>query len=309
LLNSKVRPQYCRCFVSSVLAILLVVAPASADLTIHVIDVGQGDAVLIECDDYDQWALIDAGDRFRDPVARLRSYLGNRDVESIHLLVATHPHADHIGGMSMVLQEFTVLLVADSGYEATSALWRDYRELLMTRAIPVIFPRRGDVIQLGNLELYVLHPSDPVDRYANTNNSSVVIRLEYGDVSFLFTGDVEALGESEMLSELGSSASELLDIDILKVAHHGSKTSSSEAFLSVVTPEVAVISVGEGNRYGLPDEETLAALAEVGAEVYRTDHHGTIVIWTDGSQYSVTTERGLVPRAPPTSVTGSSTQP
>ncbi|MGB4529298.1 MAG: MBL fold metallo-hydrolase, partial [Bacillota bacterium] len=91
-------------------------------------------------------------------------------------------------------------------------------------------------IRLGNLELYVLHPSDPVDRYANTNNSSIVIRLEYGDVSFLFTGDMETKGESEMLSELADSASELLDIDILKVAHHGSKTSSSEAFLSLVTP-------------------------------------------------------------------------
>lgn len=104
---------------------------------------------------------------------------------------------------------------------------------------------------------------------------------------------MEALGESEILSELGSSASELLDIDILKVSHHGSKTSSSEAFLSMVTPEVAVISAGEGNRYDLPDEETLEALATVGAEVYRTDHHGTVVIWTDGSQYSVTTERSV----------------
>ena len=276
-----------------VLTILIASPVASADLTVHFIDVGQGDAVLIECDDYDQWALIDAGDRFKDPVAKLRSYLESQDVGTIHLLVATHPHADHIGGMSMVLQEFTVLLVADSGYEATSALWRDYKEFLMTTPIPVIFPRRGDVIQLGNLELYVLHPSDPVDRYANTNNSSVVIRLEYGDVSFLFTGDVEAEGESEMLSELGNSASELLDVDILKVAHHGSRTSSSEAFLSVVTPEVAVISVGEGNRYGLPDEEVLHALAEVGAEVYRTDYDGTVVIWTDGSEYSVTTEQTL----------------
>jgi competence protein ComEC len=275
------------------LTILIASPVASADLTVHFIDVGQGDAVLIECDDYDQWALIDAGDRFKDPVAKLRSYLESQDVGTIHLLVATHPHADHIGGMSMVLQEFTVLLVADSGYEATSALWRDYKEFLMTTPIPVIFPRRGDVIQLGNLELYVLHPSDPVDRYANTNNSSVVIRLEYGDVSFLFTGDVEAEGESEMLSELGNSASELLDVDILKVAHHGSRTSSSEAFLSVVTPEVAVISVGEGNRYGLPDEEVLHALAEVGAEVYRTDYDGTVVIWTDGSEYSVTTEQTL----------------
>jgi competence protein ComEC len=275
------------------LTILIASPVASADLTVHFIDVGQGDAVLIECDDYDQWALIDAGDRFKDPVAKLRSYLESQDVGTIHLLVATHPHADHIGGMSMVLQEFTVLLVADSGYEATSALWRDYKEFLMTTPIPVIFPRRGDVIQLGNLELYVLHPSDPVDRYANTNNSSVVIRLEYGDVSFLFTGDVEAEGESEMLSELGNSASELLDVDILKVAHHGSRTSSSEAFLSVVTPEVAVISVGEGNRYGLPDEEALHALAEVGAEVYRTDYDGTVVIWTDGSEYSVTTEQTL----------------
>jgi competence protein ComEC len=288
------RKAYKRLWLPVLAVAILIVSPiASADLTVHFIDIGQGDAVLIECDDYNQWTLIDAGDRFKDSIAKLRSYLESQDVEIIHLLVATHPHADHIGGMSMVLQEFTVLLVADSGYEATSALWRDYKEFLMTTPIPVIFPRRGDVIQLGNLELYVLHPSDPVDRYANTNNSSVVIRLEYGDVSFLFTGDVEAEGESEMLSELGNSASELLDVDILKVAHHGSRTSSSEAFLSVVTPEVAVISVGEGNRYGLPDEEALHALAEVGAEVYRTDYDGTVVIWTDGSEYSVTTEQTL----------------
>jgi len=275
------------------LAIMLAAPTASAALAVHFIDVGQGDAVLIECDDYDQWALIDSGDRFKDQVAKLRSYLEGQDVEAVHMLVATHPHADHIGGMSIVLQEFVVYLVADSGRAQTSALWRDYRDLLESKAIPVVYPRRGDTIQLGNLEFEVLHPSGPVDQYANENNASIVIRLEYGDVSFLFTGDVEALGESEMLSELADSASELLDIDILKVAHHGSKTSSSEAFLSMVTPEVAVISVGEGNRYDLPDEETLDALAEVGAKVYRTDYHGTVVIWTDGSEYSVATERGV----------------
>ncbi|HOB90804.1 MAG TPA: MBL fold metallo-hydrolase [Bacillota bacterium] len=104
------------------LAIMLAAPTASAALAVHFIDVGQGDAVLIECDDYDQWALIDSGDRFKDQVAKLRSYLEGQDVEAVHMLVATHPHADHIGGMSMVLQEFTVLLVADSGYEATSAL-------------------------------------------------------------------------------------------------------------------------------------------------------------------------------------------
>jgi competence protein ComEC len=273
------------------LTILIVSPIASADLTIHFIDVGQGDAILIECDDYDQWALIDAGDRFKDPITRLRSYLESQDVETIHLLVATHPHADHIGGMSMVLQEFTVLLVADSGYEATSALWRDYKELLMTSAVPVIFPRRDDVIQLGNLRLEVLHPSDPVDQYDNPNNASIVIRLDYGDVSFLFAGDVETLGESEILSALDDSVYELLDVDILKVAHHGSRTSSSEAFLSAVTPEIAVISVGDGNRYGHPNQETLDALVVIGAEIYRTDYHGTVAVWTDGLRYSVTTER------------------
>jgi competence protein ComEC len=277
----------------AVLLTLITATPASADLTVHFIDVGQGDAVLIECDDYGQWALIDAGDRFNDAVSRLRSYLGSQGVETIHLLVATHPHADHIGGMPMVLQEFTVLLVADSSYEATSALWRDYRELWTTLAIPTVFPKRGDDIQLGNLGFEVLHPGDPVDRYADANNASIVIRLDYGDVSFLFTGDVEASAEAEMLSELGGRASELLDVDILKVGHHGSKTSSSEAFLAMVTPEVAVISAGKGNRYGHPDQETLDALTEIGAEVYRTDHQGTIVIWTDGSEYSVTTEQTL----------------
>jgi competence protein ComEC len=153
----------------------------------------------------------------------------------------------------VVLQEFAVLLVADSGHEATSVLWRDYRELLSTAAIPVVCPRRGDIIQLGNLELEVLHPSDPVGQYTDENNASIVIRLEYGNVSFLFTGDVETTGELEILSELADYASELLDVDILKIAHHGSKTSSSDAFLDMVTPEVAVISVGEGNRYGHPD--------------------------------------------------------
>jgi competence protein ComEC len=273
------------------IVLLLIVTAASADLTVHFIDVGQGDAVLIECTDYSQWVLIDAGDRYKDSISRLGCYLRSQDVETIYVLVVTHPHADHIGGISAVLQEFTVLLVADSGYEATSALWTDYRQLLMMRALPVIFPRRGDTVQLGNLELEVLHPGDPIDPHGNANNASIVIRLEYGDVSFLFTGDVEAKGESEMLSELADRASELLDVDILKVAHHGSKTSSSEAFLSLVTPDVAVISVGESNHYGLPDEEILNALAAVGAEVYRTDHHGTVVIWTDGLHHSIAVER------------------
>lgn len=112
--------------------------------------------------------------------------------------------------------------------------------------------------------------------------------LERGGTSFLFTGDLEATGESDVLSTLADSASELLDVDILKVAHHGSKTSSSDAFLNAVTPQVAVISVGEGSRDGLPDQETLDALAAVGAEIYRTDHHGTVIVWTDGWQYTVT---------------------
>lgn len=125
--------------------------------------------------------------------------------------------------------------------------------------------------------------------------------LDCGGTSFLFTGDLEAAGELEMLSTLADSASELPDVDILKVVHHGSKTSSSDAFLSAVTPEVVLISVGEGNRYGLPDQETLDALAAVGAEIYRTDHHGTVIVWTDGWQHTVTAERNWLPCAPPSS--------
>lgn len=199
----------------------------------------------------------------------------------------------------MVFQEFTVLLVADSGYEAVSALWRGYREFLTTAAVPVIFPRRGDTIQLGNLELEVLHPSDPVDRYTNENNASIVLRLTYGDVLFLFLSAMSRQNASWRCSQNPLTAPlNHWTWPLLKVAHHGSKTSCSSTFLSMVTPEVVVISVGKGNRYGLPDQETLDALTAIGAEIYRTDCHGTVVIWRGGSQYSITTEQNPQPRAP-----------
>jgi|GEM_PF-71633 len=248
----------------------------AAELAVHFIDVGQGDAILIRAPD--KAVLIDGGERG----ATALNYLQAQGTDKLDLVIGTHPHSDHIGGLIDVLAVLPVAEVMDPGVVHTSEVYEEYLTLIDEKDILFTIARAGMSRDLGNgIILQVYHPVQPDD--ANLNDASVVAKVTYGTVSFLFTGDAEAASEAQMLlrSDISPPAT------VLKIGHHGSNSSTSDAFLELVDSEAAVIMVGKGNPYGHPHAETLAKLAAAGVTVYRTDTDGTIVITTDGRTYEV----------------------
>jgi competence protein ComEC len=258
-------------------------------LEVHVIDVGQGDSILIRTPE-GKTALIDGG----YDNGRALAYLQAEGVTHVDVMVASHPHADHIGGLVEVLTALSVGEVWTSGATHTTGTYERFLDAIIAAKVPYHEARRGDVIPLGSLNLNVLH-SDP--NASELNNTSVVLRLAYGRISFLFTGDAEHAAEYEMLATVRDQ----LSATVLKVAHHGSYTSSSPEFLAAVQPAVAIYSAGRNNNYGHPHAETIQALQRIGATIYGTAEHGTIVITTDGKNYHVQTEydRPII-QVPPT---------
>jgi len=251
---------------------------ATVNLQVHFIDVGQGDAILIDLGSTE--VLIDAGDRSPGVSDYIDDYVDGH----IEAVVATHPHADHIGGLIEVLDEFDVDSVWFNGDEATSKTYNDFIAEAYDEGTPVHEARRGDILVAGTLTFHVLNPIDPL--FSNTNDNSIVLLLHYGNIDFLFTGDAEVDAEAGMIS-----AGVLSDIDILKVGHHCSRTASSPAFLNIIRPEIAIYMAKLGNTYGHPHAESLAALQSIGAAIYGTDTRGTIIISTDGTGYNIQTEK------------------
>ncbi|MFO7999525.1 MAG: MBL fold metallo-hydrolase, partial [Bacteroidales bacterium] len=247
---------------------------------VHFIDVQQGDAILIRTRGTN--TLIDGGERD----SGLLEYLARLAVDTIHLMVATHPHADHIGGLAEVLRRLPVLEVMDPGVVHTTRLFTHYLELIDSLDIPFTEARAGmERLLAPGAVLRVLHPTEPSERHLN--DASVVCLLELDGLSVLFPGDLEREGETRVLERFPA-----LQAEVLKVAHHGSTTSSSQAFLDAVRPEMAVIFCAENNDYGFPHKETLAKLFGLGAGVYRTDLNGSVVVHSDGQDYYVETQRG-----------------
>lgn len=260
---------------------------AGYNLTVHYLDVGQGDSELIQFAGKN--ILIDAGES--DMGSRVISYLQGHNVTSLDLAVATHPHSDHIGGLAAVLKAFPVKHTIDSGQTYSSQTYENLLNIIDKKNINYTVVRRGQKINLDpRLQITVLNPpAEPVDD--NINDNSVVLRLTYGNISFLFMGDAETTGEKSLLS----SGLEI-HADILKAGHHGSSTSSSPEFLSAVDPDVKIIEVGAGNDYHHPSQKTLNALMHTGehiekSAIYRTDIDGNIDITTDGTSYFVATEK------------------
>jgi beta-lactamase superfamily II metal-dependent hydrolase len=249
----------------------------TAPLTVHFIDVGQGDAILVDYGIYE--ILIDGGSSTPGVVGYLQNYVDG----PLEVMVATHPHADHIGGLTAVLGTFDVQEVWYSGESSTSQTYSNFMSAVEAEGAEVHVARRGDVIGVGGLSFKVLNPANIT---GTTNNNSVVLELSYGQVDFLFEGDAEHEAEASMVA-----AGLVPDVEILKVGHHGSRTASSASFLAVAKLEVAVYMAGTGNTYGHPHAETIAALHAVGATIYGTDINGTVVVFTDGQTYSVTTGR------------------
>ncbi|MGE5593269.1 MAG: MBL fold metallo-hydrolase [Betaproteobacteria bacterium] len=257
-------------------------AGGPARLRVHFIDVGQGDAVLVEAPS-GKTMLIDGGPP--ESSDRLVGYLRAHDVSKLDVVVSTHPHADHIGGLIEVLRKFRVGLVVDSGKVHTTATYERFLTLIDEKGIEFRLGRTGGSIDLGpGVDVRILSPVEPLPE--NVNDCSVVMKLRFGAISFLFTGDAERDAEDAMLRR-GAD----LDATVLKVAHHGSGTSSKPWFLEEVKPAIAVILVGVGNPFGHPHQMTLLNLAEHTDRVYRTDTNGDVVVVTDGTTFQVNTVR------------------
>lgn len=262
-------------------------SPTTQELKVHFIDVGQGDSILIDFGDDE--ILIDGGDKSPGVVTYLADYVDG----ALEAMVATHPHADHIGGLIAVLSTFEVEEIWHNGDSATSKTYAEFTAAVQAEDAVVNIGKRGDKLNVGELSFLILNPAT-LD--ATTNNNSIVLSLQYGNIDFLFTGDAEQEAEASMLV---SGVAPVPDVEILKVGHHGSRTASSHDFLTTTSPEIAIYMAGEGNSYGHPHEETIIALTNIGAEIYGTDMCGTIIVSTDGKSYSIQTERQCAPRAPP----------
>ena len=256
-----------------------VVTPVEGTMKVHYIDVGQGDATLIQVNG--QNLLIDAGPNKSSD--NLVKYIKDLGVSTIDHVVATHPHEDHIGGMDEIFAEFEVKNFYSPKVEHTTKTFEKMMQAVSNEGLKVTTIKAGDnsKINLGDgTKVEIFSPVS--ETYDNLNNYSPIMKITFGENSFLFTGDAEKLVEKQVLAN-----GENLNSDVLKVGHHGSTTSSSEDFIKEVSPEIAVIPVGEGNDYGHPHKEILELLQKNNIELLRTDLEGTVVLESNGSTISI----------------------
>ena len=259
-----------------------------AELKVSVIDVGQGDSILLEIPGGKN-VLIDGGPKLKIDAGRkyVAPYLRSLGINKLDVVILTHPHNDHVGGLPSILKSFPVGLVLDSGQATTTKTYLDFLKIIDDKNIPYKVVRAGDNLNLGpEIEALILNPSEPFIEKSALNNNSIVLRLKYKKVSFLFTGDLEKEGEAQVLKDFSKN---ILGSQILKAGHHGSKTSSSQDFLEAVKPELAAISVGKNNKFGHPHPSTLERFKEDHVLAYRTDPNHTVIIKTDGNSYRVET--------------------
>lgn len=254
--------------------------PENSNFEVHFIDVGQADSALIECDG--ETMMIDGGNVADSNV--VAAYLKKEDVTELNYVVCSHAHEDHVGGLSGALS----VTKADNIYapktEANTKAYKNFKKKAEEQNVEIKHPNVGDEIQLGSSTVEFLGPVD--ENGKDLNSTSIVLKITYGNTSFLFTGDAESDEEEEILN---SGAD--LKSTVLKVGHHGSRTSTSYPFLREVMPQYAVISVEKGNSYGHPNEETLSKLSDAGVEVYRTDESGDIVMTSDGNSINIVTAK------------------
>ena len=246
-------------------------APIDGEIRVHFIDVGQGESILVQSANHA--VLIDAGPLVASQ--NLIVYLEKWGIRALDYVVATHPHSDHIGGMSRVLDRFFVheLWMPDVSHD--TATFEQFLDAIERNNLEITTVQAGDILSAGPIRMTVVAPNR--SGYGNLNDYSIVLHMQYGHTSFLFTGDAETLSENEMIA-----AGWNLQADILNVGHHGSRTSSSESFLDAVYPQVAVISLAADNQFGHPHPEVLDRFARRDIEVLRTDELGTIVMSTNG---------------------------
>ena len=250
--------------------------PEGDGLTVHFIDVGQADCALLECDG--EYLLIDGGNV--EDSSLVVSYLQQQGVEQLQAVICSHAHEDHAGGLPGVLAVFPTEAVYAPTKTYASNCFDDFLYYTDQQGLDVTIPAPGHTLSFGGATATVL---GPVKQYADTNNTSLVIKVTYGQTDFLFTGDMETSAETDLLD---SGAN--VKADVLKVGHHGSDTSTGYRFLYEVDPDFAVISVGEGNSYGHPCEQTLSRLEDADCTLYRTDQLGHVIAFSDGQDISFT---------------------
>ncbi len=248
-------------------------------LEVHFIDVGQADAALVICDGH--YMLIDGGNAEDSDL--VYAYLERHGASHLDYMVASHAHEDHIGGLSGALNYAKVDTALCPVTEYSSKVFQNLVKYLEGQGKSLTVPEPGDRFELGSAQVEIL---GPVQEYDDTNDTSIVLRIDYGETSFLFTGDMETGAEGDLLD---SGAD--VRATVLKAGHHGSDTSTGYRFLREVSPRYTVISVGEGNKYGHPSEEVLSRFRDAGTEVYRTDMQGHIIAESDGKTVTFRTEK------------------
>lgn len=247
-------------------------------LTVHFIDVGQADSILIQQGEHSM--LIDGGNNADAPL--VKDYISKQGVKKIDVVVGTHAHEDHIGALDDVIDAFPVGKVYFPKQVATTKTYENFVNSVKNKGLKFTLPKVGSTFNVGDAVCTILAPNK--DSYEGGNDYSIVIKLQYGNNSFLFTGDAETLGEKEILDKK-------LDVkaDVLKVGHHGSKTSTSDGFLKAVAPKYAVISSETGNDYGHPHQVIMDRLNKAKIKIYRTDEQGTIKAVSDGNTIKFST--------------------
>ncbi len=261
---------------------------AGDEMRVHFMEVGQGDSILIESPN-GKTMLIDAG--VKGAGQQVVSYLKELGVNKLDKVVATHPDADHIGGLIPVLHAIPIEQFYDSGKVHTSQTFEEMLMAIDEKNIPYYVPKTGDFIEFDkDVTVKVLNANEHA---TDNNDASIVLKVVYGNVSFLLTGDAGIALEKEMMSNDVTAT-------VLKAGHHGSNTSSSEDFIRAVKPEVTILSYGEDNKYGHPHAEVVNRLQAIGSNIYATADLGTITVATNGVNYTVNGKRAVTQKKPST---------
>ncbi len=263
---------------------------AGHEMRVHFIDVGQGDSIFIESPN-GKTMLVDGG--VKGAGQNVVSYLKELGVKKLDIVVATHPDADHIGGLIPVLNSIDIGQFYDSGKVHTSQTFEEMLTLIDTKNIPYNVPKTGDNIAFDDdINVKVLNANENA---TDNNDASIVLKIAYGNVSFLLTADAGVSLEKEMMQDDVKAT-------ILKAGHHGSNTSSSAEFIQAVHPEITILSYGEGNKYGHPHAEVVERLQAIGSKIYATAEAGTVIVSTDGVNYDVNSKEwsGTIASAPQT---------
>lgn len=250
-------------------------------LQVNIIDVGQGDAILIKTPN-NKNILIDTGSKKEKD--KLYTFLEANSIKNIDILVGTHPHEDHIGNMASVINDFNIGQVYMPKVTHTTKTFKDVMTAIKEKGLKVKAPEIGKKFDIDGIGVEFLAPNS--QKYNDLNNYSIVTKLSYGENSFLFTGDAEKESEKEMISK-GYD----LNADVLKLGHHGSSTSSSKEFVTKVNPKYAVVSCAKNNDYGHPHKETINLLTKMDIKILKTYDSGTVKFTSDGKNINVNTSK------------------